>query len=365
MANDTPERTIYQKYLGVAGRQDPPDHYTLLGIQPLESDPDTIRAALKRRLDLLETKKDDENASEILRLEKELNEAAECLTSEGARDSYERGVTGESASKTVFTEGEEDGGAEVSADSSQSGISAVSPGTASGTTSAAAPRAGTSPHPGVLPHPGVIPQTGGLYAQPGMMPQAGMMPNPGMMPNGEAAPHGGVYAQPRTAYIPAETGAGEDPYAKFSRMQGTGAGGNLDFGSSPAASGSRSQTSSVRKPGASRKKGKSSSQMQAIPTPVILGAFAVLILIFAGIHSVNSDSGRAKQFHIDAMSAVNAGDFDRGRELIEMAIRLDPKEEYKRYQSQIDKKEKQSEMRRKRQEFREAEEENDDLDFSF
>lgn len=351
MANDTPERTIYQKYLGVAGRQDPPDHYTLLGIQPLESDPDTIRAALKRRLDLLETKKDDENADEILRLEKELNEAVKCLTSEGARDSYERGVTGESAPKPAFPGTDEDGGSETSPAPSSSGTAASS--------------AETDPDPGVMPHPGVIPQTGGLYAQPGMMPHPSMMPNQGMMPNGEAAPHGGVYAQPRTAYIPTETGAGEDPYARFSRMQGTGTGGGLDFSSSPTVSGSRPQTSSARKPGASRKKGKSSPQMQAIPMPVILGAFVVLILIFAGIHSVNSDSGRAKQFHIDAMSAVNAGDFDRGRELIEMAIRLDPKEEYTRYRSQIDKKEKQSEMRRKRQEFREAEEEDDDLDFSF
>jgi len=102
--------------------------------------------------------------------------------------------------------------------------------------------------------------------------------------------------------------------------------------------------------------------------PMLALAFAALrkktpALIFAGIHSVNSDSGRAKKLHIEAMSAVNSGDFERGRKLIEMAIQLDPQEEYVRYQEQIDKKEKQSEMRQKRQEFYDAEAD-EEFDFS-
>jgi len=194
-----------------------------------------------------------------------------------------------------------------------------------------------------------------------------MMPHPGMALNGEAAAHGGVCAQPRTAFMPVASGAEEDPYARFSRMQGTGSAGGLDFGagaasSGRASSGSRSAGASARRStGASRK--KTASNVPAIPMSVVIGAFVIMVLIFAGIHSVNSDSGRAKKLHIEAMSAVNSGDFERGRKLIEMAIQLDPQEEYVRYQEQIDKKEKQSEMRQKRQEFYDAEAD-EEFDFS-
>ena len=181
------------------------------------------------------------------------------------------------------------------------------------------PQQGFYGQPGVMPQPGMMPQQG-FYGQPGVMPQQGMMPQPGVMP------------QP-----------GMNPYLAGT-VPGPAVSGPAVSG--PAVSGHRTSS------GRSRRRTSSSKQSG---TPMVLfGVGLVAILTIAiGSYSYNTKSARAYRLYVKAQSCVNARNFDDGRQWMELALELDKKDEYVRYRSEIDVKQKKYEKAQRHQAARE------------
>lgn len=80
----------YHKWLGISPRDQPPDHYRLLGIDRFESDPDVIESAADQRMAhvrLLQAGKHSKLSQRILN---EIAAAKICLLTPGKREAYDR-----------------------------------------------------------------------------------------------------------------------------------------------------------------------------------------------------------------------------------------------------------------------------------
>ena len=69
----------YRKWLGIPASEQPPNHYRLLGIAPLEDDPDVISNAADRQMAHVRTFQSGKNATWSQTLLNELSAAKGCL----------------------------------------------------------------------------------------------------------------------------------------------------------------------------------------------------------------------------------------------------------------------------------------------
>lgn len=79
----------YEKWLGIPKDQRPVDYFQLLGLDPKEKDPQAIRAAAQRRMDLLSNHKEGAHAQAGTRLLKEIRQAQTILLAPAQRKAYE------------------------------------------------------------------------------------------------------------------------------------------------------------------------------------------------------------------------------------------------------------------------------------
>jgi len=79
----------YHKWLGIPRREQPPDHYRLLGISPFEDDPEVIQAAADRQMGHVRTYQTGRHADTSQRLLNELAAAAVCLLDREKKAAYD------------------------------------------------------------------------------------------------------------------------------------------------------------------------------------------------------------------------------------------------------------------------------------
>ena len=340
MENAAPEPTLYQKYLGISGRQIPPNHYTLLGLQPLESDPETIKKAAQKRADSLREQKTDENLPELKALMNEIAAARLCLLDDARRKEYENFITGQKKSGVqmaspfaVQTDGDSEEMPESPVTSAQQ---AMDPAMFQHAQAAQMPQQAMDP--AMFQH-----------AQAAQMPQQAM--DPMMFQQAQAAHQQmGQMNWQQAGSVPAQSGfPGQAQGLDFGAQSGVSSTGH--FGQS-----SRGNFSSASKNTSTRKNSANSNSAIGF---FCFGAL-IIITVAIGVISWNSDASRARRFYIDSQSAVNRQDFDEGRRLADLAIQFDKKDEYVRYREQIDIKQKKYE-KRLRHEAARAEED----DYSF
>ncbi|MDO4628423.1 MAG: hypothetical protein Q4C70_04500, partial [Planctomycetia bacterium] len=228
--------------------------------------------------------------------------------------------------------------------------------------------------PGMVPE--MDPNTAALRGVSGFQPQPEItsvqqlgMPQPGIMPG--MVPE----MDPNTAALRGVSGF--QPQPEITSVQQLGMSqqqvqpepisqpeNGLDFGATGFGTTSTSARTTTS-PTARRKNtgGKSTSKTSARGkdnTPIVIGSVAgvILILIALGIYSGNTDTARAKKLYIEAQSAVNELNFDRGRELMDCALELETTVEYENYRKSIDIKQKKYEKRLRHEAARQA----DDFD---
>jgi hypothetical protein len=79
----------YRKWLGVAPKDQPPNHYRLLGIPTFESDPDVIENAAARQMSHVRTFQGSKHAAVSQRILTELSAAKLCLLSPERKQAYD------------------------------------------------------------------------------------------------------------------------------------------------------------------------------------------------------------------------------------------------------------------------------------
>jgi len=85
----------YLKWLGIPPREQPPNHYRLLGIDPFCADPDVIDNAAERQMIYVRRFATGPHAAESQKLLNELAQARVCLLDEQARSVYDRHLRGQ------------------------------------------------------------------------------------------------------------------------------------------------------------------------------------------------------------------------------------------------------------------------------
>ncbi len=80
----------YHKWLGIPAEQQPPDHYRLLGISPLEEDPDVIQAAADQRMMILRTYQTGRHSALSQKLLNEVAAAKVCLLRPEKKAEYDQ-----------------------------------------------------------------------------------------------------------------------------------------------------------------------------------------------------------------------------------------------------------------------------------
>jgi hypothetical protein len=80
----------YHKWLGIPPEEQPPDRYRLLGIQPLEDDPDVIEAAADQRMMLLRTYQTGRHSELSQKLLNEVAAAKVCLLKPEKKAAYDQ-----------------------------------------------------------------------------------------------------------------------------------------------------------------------------------------------------------------------------------------------------------------------------------
>ncbi|OYV88598.1 MAG: hypothetical protein B7Z73_08245 [Planctomycetia bacterium 21-64-5] len=137
----------YHKWLGIPLKDQPPNHYRLLGIELFESDPDVIESAADQRMAHVRTFQTGQNSAVSQRILNELSAAKLCLLNPQKRAEYDRPLR----------------------EKTQAADSAISPGGSRG--EGGQPRPSIEPHPGPRPVPQAVPLQ---RARP--MPQVEAMP---------------------------------------------------------------------------------------------------------------------------------------------------------------------------------------------
>lgn len=79
----------YRKWLGISEANRPPTHYQLLAIEPTETDPDVIRAAVTQRSAYVRNFQAGKHADDATRLLNEIAAAEACLTNKEKRAAYD------------------------------------------------------------------------------------------------------------------------------------------------------------------------------------------------------------------------------------------------------------------------------------
>jgi curved DNA-binding protein CbpA len=85
----------YHIWLGIPPEDQPPNHYRLLGIPELESDPDVIDAAAERQTIYLRTFQTGDQAKLAEQLLNEVSAARVCLLDEKAKARYDKRLKAE------------------------------------------------------------------------------------------------------------------------------------------------------------------------------------------------------------------------------------------------------------------------------
>lgn len=78
----------YRKWLGIPRREQPPNHYRLLGINTFETDPDVIDAAADRQMAHIRTYQSGRHAEQSQKILNELSAARVCLLDVAKRTAY-------------------------------------------------------------------------------------------------------------------------------------------------------------------------------------------------------------------------------------------------------------------------------------
>src|SRR6185295_11018103 len=79
----------YHKWLGIAPKDQPPNHYRLLGIELFEDDADVIDAAANRLSAYLEGCNQGAHLAQLQKLLEEVAAARRCLLDEGRKAQYD------------------------------------------------------------------------------------------------------------------------------------------------------------------------------------------------------------------------------------------------------------------------------------
>ncbi len=346
MEKGASEPTLYQKYLGISDTQIPPNHYTLLGIQPLESDPETIRKAAQKRADCLRKQKTDENISELQTLMNELAAARLCLLNDSRRKEYEDFINGQKASGVQMASpfaSQSDSAQEAAASTPQT----MNPTAFQQQAPQAVPQT-MNPMAFQQQAPQAVPQTMDPMAFQQQIFQQQSVQTTLQTGQGEWQRQG-VFPQQSVS-------SGMTQGVDFSAQAGSPLSmGNPNGVSEPFGPSSRTNLNSA--PKVSRKKGQKKSVNSNSTIGLFCFGILVIITIALGFISWNSASSRANRLYIEAQAAVNCQNFDEGRRLAEQAIQLDKKDEYVRYRKDIDVKEKKYQKRLRHEKARAEEDE--------
>ncbi|HEX7376976.1 MAG TPA: hypothetical protein VF278_07680, partial [Pirellulales bacterium] len=79
----------YRKWLGIPPKDQPPNHYRLLGIERFEDDPDVIDAAADQRMAHVRTYQTGKNSALSQKILNELSAARICLLDPQKKESYD------------------------------------------------------------------------------------------------------------------------------------------------------------------------------------------------------------------------------------------------------------------------------------
>jgi hypothetical protein len=79
----------YRKWLGIPPKDQPPNHYRLLGIAPFEDDPDVIENAASRQMVHVRTFQAGKHGAISQRILNELTAAKLCLLQADKREAYD------------------------------------------------------------------------------------------------------------------------------------------------------------------------------------------------------------------------------------------------------------------------------------
>ena len=94
----------YHKWLGILPKDQPPDHYRLLGIERFESDPDVISHAADKQMAHLKSLQAGENAELTQKLLNEISRAKVCLLHADDKAAYDKHLrTKPGAKKKIAT----------------------------------------------------------------------------------------------------------------------------------------------------------------------------------------------------------------------------------------------------------------------
>src|SRR5262245_61076789 len=79
----------YYRWLGIPPKDQPPNHYRLLGLEPLEQDVDIIEGAVERQMTFIRQYQSGEHAAAAAKLLNELAVARLCLLKPAAKATYD------------------------------------------------------------------------------------------------------------------------------------------------------------------------------------------------------------------------------------------------------------------------------------
>ena len=79
----------YYKWLGIPQREQPANHYRLLGIELFENDPQVVEAAADRQMAFLRKYQSGEHSAEALKLLNEVSRARICLLKPETKSAYD------------------------------------------------------------------------------------------------------------------------------------------------------------------------------------------------------------------------------------------------------------------------------------
>jgi len=82
----------YRKWLGISAKDQPPNHYRLLGIDPLETDPDVISNAADGRMVQLKNVQTGKYSEYFQKLLNEIAAATVCLLGPEKKAKYDRAL---------------------------------------------------------------------------------------------------------------------------------------------------------------------------------------------------------------------------------------------------------------------------------
>jgi len=82
----------YHKWLGIPPKDQPPNHYRLLGVELFESDIDVISHAADMRMTLLRSFQSGKRSAQALRIRNEISAARICLVDSKKKAAYDTNI---------------------------------------------------------------------------------------------------------------------------------------------------------------------------------------------------------------------------------------------------------------------------------